>query len=56
MRQNEERVVSAVLVVGKQGYTKENVVWSISSVNSFKQTLTEAEFSEKIKKIEWWNK
>lgn len=36
-----------------KGYTKGNVVWCISSVNSFKQSLTETQFLEMLKKIEW---
>jgi len=36
------------------GYTKGNVVWCISSVNSFKQSLTEEEFNNMTKSIKWW--
>jgi len=36
-----------------KGYTKGNVVWCISSVNSFKQSLTEEQFLEMLKQIVW---
>lgn len=38
------------------GYVKGNVVWCCFAVNSFKQFLTEKQFSDKINEIEWWCK
>jgi chorismate mutase len=35
------------------GYVKGNVVWCCFAVNSFKQSLSESEFGEKIKSITW---
>ncbi len=36
------------------GYTKGNVVWCISGVNSFKQSFTESQFKKVIQEIRWW--
>lgn len=35
------------------GYTKGNVVWTCSCVNSFKNTMTDTEFFELLKTIKW---
>jgi hypothetical protein len=37
----------------RMGYTKGNIVWCCFSINSFKQNLTDYEFYEKIKQINW---
>ena len=36
------------------GYLKNNVVWCIFAINSFKQSLEINEFEEQIKNIRWW--
>lgn len=38
------------------GYTIDNVVWCIFSVNSFKQSLSCEEFANQVSKIQWWFK
>lgn len=37
-----------------KGYVKDNVVWCIFSINSFKQSLSIDEFEKQIHNIEWW--
>lgn len=36
------------------GYIRDNVVWCIFGVNSFKQSLNDTQFKEAIQKIIWW--
>ena len=40
-------------LVPQSGYVVGNVVWCISSVNSFKSTLTEKQFASRLKCIDW---
>lgn len=37
----------------KDGYTKNNTVWTVFGINSFKQSLTEKEFQERVNEINW---
>lgn len=37
-----------------KGYTTDNVVWCIFSVNSFKQSLDLEQFKDQISNIKWW--
>ena len=38
----------------EKGYIKDNVVWCIFSVNSFKQSLSELQFIDLLKTVKWW--
>ena len=37
-----------------KGYTKNNLCWCIFAVNSFKNSLTEKEFFDRVQQIRWW--
>ena len=39
--------------IPSMGYTKGNIVWCCFSINAFKQDLTDVEFYEKLKTINW---
>jgi hypothetical protein len=36
------------------GYVKENVVWCLYAINSFKGEMDEEEFSSVTRSIKWW--